>query len=531
MENTRFDELFLSEEMQRAIAEMGFENATPIQARSIPFGLEGKDILGQAQTGTGKTAAFGIPLLEQIDTMNKQPQALVLCPTRELAVQIAEEFKKLSKYKTGLHIAAIYGGDSMDRQLRELRRGVQVVVGTPGRVMDHLNRGTLRTENMRIIVLDEADEMLNMGFKEDIEEILQQLPEERQTMLFSATMSAPILELTKTYQTSPQHVKIAKSELSVPLISQFYFNVKSSQKVEVMARLVEMHDLKLMLVFCNTKKKVDELVEELQQRGLGAEGLHGDMKQMQRNAVMGRFRNSTVNVLVATDVAARGIDVTGVDAVFNYDLPQDPEYYVHRIGRTGRAGQRGMSFTFVTGKESLKLREIERYSKTRIDKGEIPGKEAIMAARQQRFAEQIKTEIKKGDLSQYDEMIAQLVKDGFELRDITASLLRMQIGVLKQEFSDELSQNGGGYDEPRHKNAKMVRLFVNLGKNQKIGKGDIVGALAGETGMKGSLIGNIDIFDKYSFVEIPESEVKRVLRAMDNNTIKGKRVNFEIAKN
>ncbi|MCX9089075.1 MAG: DEAD/DEAH box helicase, partial [Candidatus Methanoperedens sp.] len=332
METSGFKELHLSKEIQKAITDMGFEEPTPIQIQSIPHMLEGKDVIGQAQTGTGKTAAFGIATLEKIDPKSLAVQAVILCPTRELAIQVSEELKKLSRYKKGVEILPVYGGQPIDRQIRALKKGVQVIIGTPGRVMDHMERRTLRLDGVKIIVLDEADEMLDMGFREDIELIMKKTPKERQTILFSATMPRAILDLTKKYQTKPYMIKLEHKEMTVPKVEQFYYEVKSQAKPEVLSRLIDINDLKLSLVFCNTKRMVDELVDNLKSRGYMADGLHGDLQQRQRDIVMSKFRKKEIEVLVATDVAARGIDVGDIEAVFNYDIPADDEYYVHRIG-------------------------------------------------------------------------------------------------------------------------------------------------------------------------------------------------------
>lgn len=332
METVRFEDLGLRPQILRAVMEMGFEAATPIQARAMPIIMEGRDVIGQAQTGTGKTAAFGIPLLEKIDPKSKKLQALVLCPTRELAIQVADEIRRLCRFMHGIKVLPIYGGQDIGKQIRSLKGGIQLIIGTPGRVMDHMRRHTLKLENLHTVVLDEADEMLNMGFREDIEDILKEVPEERQTILFSATMPKPILEITKNYQKNAELVKVVKKELTVQNIDQYYYEVKAKNKEEVLSRLLDMYNPKLSLVFCNTKRRVDELTSALQGRGYFAEGLHGDMKQSQRDRVMNGFRNGKTEILIATDVAARGIDVDDVEAVFNYDLPQDDEYYVHRIG-------------------------------------------------------------------------------------------------------------------------------------------------------------------------------------------------------
>lgn len=577
MENILFSALPLSAAVQKAVADMGFTTATAIQTQAIPFAMEGRDVLGQAQTGTGKTAAFGIPVIEKIDTNSRNTQAIVLLPTRELAVQVCEELKKLAKFTEDLNIVAIYGGDSYERQNRELRRGAQIVVGTPGRVIDHIGRGSLKLNNVRFVVLDEADEMLNMGFYDDMVDILSKVPDERQTMLFSATMPNPILELTKKFLDDPAHVKIAKATVTASTIAQYYFMVKSSQRVELMARLIEKHDLKLMLVFCNTKRQVDELVEALQLRGLNAEGLHGDLKQSQRSIVMNKFRNSNVNMLIATDVAARGIDVTGVDAVFNYDIPHDIELYVHRIGRTGRAGRSGMSFSFVSARETGKLREIERFTKSKVEEGTIPTTKEIAILRQARFAETLKAEVEKGGLEKYQPMLDMLVTEGLSLEHIAAALVRLVTGDAQESKSpvDEVdvnsrdrdrergsssrfdrndrnerggrnerferggrSERSGGdrersserFSERKFDSQKMIKIFINVGKQQKVNKGDILGAVTGETGIQGKNVGAIEVFDKFSFVEIAEQDVRIVMNVMDNKMIKGRKVNLEVAK-
>ena len=389
METVKFDELQLDERILRAVTDMGFEEMSPIQAQAIPVQMEGRDVIGQAQTGTGKTAAFGIPLLQKIDRDSKKLQAIALCPTRELAIQVAEEIRRLAKYMHGIKVLPIYGGQDIVRQIRGLKDGVQIIIGTPGRVMDHMRRKTIRCDHVHTVILDEADEMLNMGFLEDMETILGQLPEDRQTVMFSATMPMAIQEIARKFQKSPVNVKVVKKELTVPKVTQYYYEVKPKTKVEVMCRLLDMYAPKLSVAFCNTKKQVDELVQELQGRGYFAEGLHGDLKQEQRDRVMNSFRNGTTEILVATDVAARGIDVDDVGAVFNYDIPQDDEYYVHRIGRTGRAGKEGIAFSFVVGKEVYKLRDIQRYCKTKIIPQAIPSLDDITSIKADKIMEQV----------------------------------------------------------------------------------------------------------------------------------------------
>jgi ATP-dependent RNA helicase DeaD len=373
MKTISFDELSLPPELRRAVQDMGFEEPTPIQALAIPAIREGNDVIGQAHTGTGKTAAYGLPLLEKIDPGNRAIQALVICPTRELAIQVAEELTQLSLHKRGITILPVYGGQSMDRQLQALRRGVQVVIATPGRLLDHIRRRTVALDRSRFVVLDEGDVMLDMGFIEDIEAILRQTPRERQTLLFSATVPEEIRDLAKRYLRNPKTIRVVHEHLTVPGIEQRYYPVGEQEKLDVLTRLLEEHDPKQSLIFCNTKRRTDTLARRLRARGFPSEKLHGDMTQGQRERVMGKFRKGEISVLVATDVAARGIDVEGIDAVFNYDVPNDPEYYVHRIGRTARAGRGGSSFTLVSPHEMPRLRDIQRYAGITIAQEAVPG--------------------------------------------------------------------------------------------------------------------------------------------------------------
>lgn len=527
METVRFDELNLYPQILRGIQEMGFEEATPIQSKAIPIVMEGVDVIGQAQTGTGKTAAFGIPLLMKVNPHDKSTQAIVLCPTRELAIQVAEEVRCLAKYMHGVKVLPVYGGQDIVKQIRSLKGGAQIIIGTPGRIMDHLRRRTIKCEEVNTIVLDEADEMLNMGFREDIETVLEYIPEERQTVLFSATMPKPILEITKKYQKDAVTIKVVKKELTVPNIEQYYYDVKRKDKVEVLSRLLDVYDPKLSLVFCNTKRMVDELTNALQGRGYFAEGLHGDMKQMQRDRVMNHFRNGNTEILVATDVAARGIDVDDVEAVFNFDLPQDDEYYVHRIGRTGRAGRTGRSFTFVKGKEVYKLKDIQRYCKTKILAQKVPSMEDVVQVKLEKIMDHIGTVIEEEDLTSMVNMIESQVNEAdYTAMDIAAAFLKLallgeeekaQSSLENYEFGDTGAEEG------------MVRLFINIGKKQNVKPGDILGAIAGESGMPGKLVGAIDMYDKYTFVEVPREYGKEVLQAMTNSKIKGKSINIEPA--
>lgn len=523
MEEARFEDLGLCPEIMKAVKNMGFEEASPIQAKAIPAMMEGKDIIGQAQTGTGKTAAFGIPLLEKIDPKNKKLQAIVLCPTRELAIQVAEEIRNLAKYMHAIKVLPIYGGQEIVKQIRSLKSGTQLIIGTPGRVMDHMRRKTVKMENIHTVVLDEADEMLNMGFRDDIETILEGVPEERQTVLFSATMPKPILDITKRFQKNAELIKVTKKELTVPNIEQFYYEVKPKNKEEVLSRLLDIYNPKLSVIFCNTKKQVDLLVNGLLGRGYFAAGLHGDMKQAQRDRVMEGFRKGKTEILVATDVAARGIDVEEVEAVFNYDLPQDDEYYVHRIGRTGRAGRVGRSFSFVTGKEVYKLKEIQRYCKTKIYAQKVPSLDDVANTKMDKLMETINRIIEEEDLTTYFQMIQAEVNDSdYTSMDIAAALLKLCSGTKEEDSADMFEDTGA--EEPG-----MVRLFINIGKKHKAKPGDILGALAGESGLPGKVVGTIDMYDKYTFVEVPREYARDILNAMDHAKIKGKSVAVEPA--
>ena len=629
----KFSDLGISEEIIRAVEEMGYTQPSPIQSQAIPFLLQGRDVIGQAQTGTGKTAAFAIPIIDLVDPDFNRPQAIILCPTRELAVQVEGEIQKLAKFHRSINSVAIYGGESIDRQIRVLKKGVQIVVGTPGRVQDHMSRGTLKLDNVGIIVLDEADEMLDMGFRDDIEAILQEMPEERQTIFFSATMAKPILDLTRKYQKNPEILKVAKNELTVSKIEQVYYEVKPSLKMELMTRLMNVNQYALSLVFCNTKRMTDEVTEQLGARGVLAEALHGDLSQAQRDKVMGKFRKGLCSVLVATDVAARGIDVDNVEAVFNFDLPLDEEYYVHRIGRTGRAGKSGTAISFVTGRrETMKLRDLERYTKAPITKMSPPSVTELLDLKKAQLVKDIyRVLAKEEDNSFLEGTIGQMLAEGLTMDQIALGLIKMNMGDAVKEMRDqdfgidqyasreggrreggssyggrdggrgdrfgrggerggdrfgrsERSSDRGGERAPRRefgsregdaprefgsrdasgaprpyvsreagssrfgdsrdggnrefggaksereREPNMTRLFLNLGKKDRIRPNDIVGAIAGETGVPGRSIGGIDIYDNFSFVDVPSKDADQVIRVMKTNTIKGKAVNMEISK-
>lgn len=418
-----FSELGLSPELLKAIDRLGFEQASPIQAEAIPLLLQGRDVVGQSQTGSGKTAAFGAPAIEKVDVTVRACQVLILCPTRELAVQVSEEIHKLASFKRGLHALPIYGGQSYDRQLYGLQQGAHIVIGTPGRVMDHMRRGTLKFDALKMVILDEVDVMLNMGFREDIEFILQATPAERQTVFFSATIPQPIRHLIEKYSRNAQQVRIEQKALTVPTVSQTYYEVDRRYKIELLTRLIDIHDLKLGIVFCNTKRMVDDLVDHLNAQGYSADRLHGDMSQMMRDRVMQKFRKSGLEFLVATDVAARGIDVDDVEVVFNYDLPYDAEDYVHRIGRTGRAGRSGQAISFVAGRELFQIQHIERYTKMKIQRAKIPTAAEAEEVRANVFLDKLRSTLKRGTYKRQDHLVERLLEEGFNSTDIASALI------------------------------------------------------------------------------------------------------------
>ena len=459
-------EPLLDNRIVRAIREMGFEKLSPIQEQAIPYLLQGEDIIGQAQTGTGKTAAFGIPAIQHINPDVKKLQTIILCPTRELAIQAAEELRKIAKYMHGIKVLPVYGGQDISRQIAGLR-GVQIIVGTPGRVMDHMRRHTIKLDLVNMVVLDEADEMLNMGFREDMELILGQIPGEHQTALFSATMPKPILEITDRFQKDAKIVKVAAKELTIPLVSQKFYRVKNQDKDAACVRLLEYYQPKLTLIFCNTKKKVDELADLLKQQGFQAEGLHGDLSQAQRDVAMNRFRNGGASILIATDVAARGIDVDDVEAVINYDIPQDIEYYVHRIGRTGRAGRKGRSFTFANSREIYKIREIERVCHTTITEKKLPGAAKVLKAKADKYLNRAWELHEHEDIELMKSFLQRkMEEEGCDALELAATMLKLQVGDKGEEIAaDEYTKRGNRFGD-------RGRSGRGDGEGRSFGRGD-----------------------------------------------------------
>jgi ATP-dependent RNA helicase DeaD len=597
-----FSELGISGDVLKAVDRLGFEQASPIQAESIPLLLAGRDIVGQSQTGSGKTAAFGIPAIEKVDTNSRAVQVLILCPTRELAVQVSEELHKLAFFKRGIHALPIYGGQSYDRQIYGLKQGAQIVIGTPGRLMDHMRRGTLRLDQVRFVVLDEADTMLDMGFREDIEFILKAVPVERQTVFFSATMSRVIQELIKKHARDPQNVRIEQKALTVPTVEQTYYEVDRRFKIELLTRLIDVHDLKLGIIFCNTKRMVDELVEHLNAQGYSADRLHGDMSQALRDRVMNRFRKSGLEFLVATDVAARGIDVDDVQVVFNYDLPYDVEDYVHRIGRTGRAGRSGRAISFVAGREVFQIRNIERYTNTRIHRAKIPTQNEVEEARTSLFLENLRAILQAGEFKSQERVLEVLLEEGFSSTDIASALIHQlqsqESGSAETRVADappmrrdEPRERGFRQDRreekfqrkpkpipptkvsaqtvpepaatplvveaqpapetappsphspprrtppPPSKPAKIsrrtpdgqTRLHMSIGSESGVTRDDIVRVIQGETGLPESIIGHVDLRERYTFLDVASPHAQAIVSKLKRAQLGDRRLKVKLA--
>ena len=526
-----FENLDLSKELKKALNDMEFVEMTAIQSQSIPAMIANNDIVAQAPTGTGKTCSFGIPVVENTDTSERNVTSLILAPTRELALQIANELIRLTKYKKSIRIAVVYGGQNIDRQILALKRKPQIIVATPGRLMDHMRRKTIRLDHLKTLVLDEADEMLDMGFREDIDEILQSVPEERQTVLFSATMSREILDITKKYLKDPVKIKTTKSEVTVSSVKQYYLEVSPDNKTDVLARLIDVNDFKLSMVFCNTKKKVDELAHDLTVRGYNAMGLHGDMKQSQRDRVMREFKNGNIETLIATDVAARGIDIKDIDVVFNYDLPDDMEYYVHRIGRTGRANREGVSYSLVSRREMYRLHEIMRYTKAKIKLMTIPNVAEITNVRIQQTLNGILDVLSHQKLDTYEQAILDFVEntdDAYTILNIAAAFLARdsdtgELKEIEENFSSDRRRGNS-----RSGNPNATRMFINVGRLDRVNV-NTMRKLLNDANITDEEIYDIDIMEKFSFIEIDNSKVDDVFVALNGIMMNGRRVNTEIS--
>lgn len=549
-----FEALGLREELVRAVEELGFEQPTEIQRGAIPSLLDGRDVLGQAQTGTGKTAAFALPMLQRLDLMGDGVRGIVLTPTRELALQVAEAVEQYGKYR-GARIAPIYGGSAYSRQIKKLREGAQIVVGTPGRVLDLLNRGVLNLSHVETVVLDEADRMLDLGFAEDVETILNQTPAERQTALFSATFPTEVLRLARSYMREPATVRIERKTLTVEQTEQRYYMVRQDDKEAVLMRLLEVEDVKSALIFTRTKLGAAALAETLIGRGYPVEAIHGDLAQDVRETIMRRFRQGWVTTLVATDVMARGLDIESVSHVFNFDIPFDPEDYVHRIGRTGRAGREGVAITLVTPREHRLLKTIERYTRQPIERGKLPARDDVLAVRDTRFIERLQTMMGSEELAREREIIARLAENGLDPTEIAAALMQMARAVEALRPLDDVHEvverphderrerreRRGGYerrdgferrdrldrfdDRPTRRRtgreAGMVRLTIDAGRADGVQPGDIVGAVASEANIPGKSIGAIDLEARQAFFDVREEYVERILRDANRITLRG----------
>ena len=521
MTDSKFSDLNITDPILQGLEEMGFEHPTPVQQKCIPALLKQQDVVGQAQTGTGKTAAFGIPVVQQTDLSVPEVQTIIMCPTRELAIQVTGELIKIGKRLNGLQVTPIYGGQSISRQIKALKRGTQIVVGTPGRTIDHLRRGTMKLDHLQRVVFDEADEMLNMGFRNDMEQILSYADQPVQTIMFSATMSKGIKKIMKRYMNNPQTIAIERKKMTASNIEQYAVEVRDSVRTEAICRFMDINGFSLALVFCNTKRKTEKVTRDLQSRGYSSDFINGDLNQNQRDRVMAKFRSGAIDILVGTDVAARGLDIDDIEVVFNYDIPQDPEYYVHRIGRTGRAGRSGMAITFATKRKSKQLRTIEKQIKSRLNPLEMPTTADVRVSRMAGLMDEVTDVLEKGDLRSYIEQIEGYSDDRFTTIEIAAALLKMQAAAAESDDAPEQSRK---YDD-----SAMIKMYFDVGKKNNVYPGDLVGAIAGESGIPGNTIGNIDIFPKHSFVDIPGQHVDTVLSKMNQNRVKGKKVHVKVA--
>ncbi|RKX36022.1 MAG: hypothetical protein DRP71_01620 [Verrucomicrobia bacterium] len=571
MNKPTFSDLNLSPEIIKAVASLGYEEASPIQAATIPILLEGRDLVGQSQTGSGKTAAFAIPAIEKVDPKNREIQVLVLCPTRELATQVANEVHKLSAFKKGIHELPIYGGASYDRQFFELKKGVQIVIATPGRLMDHMERGTARLDRIKMVILDEADRMLDMGFREDITTILDATPAERQTVFFSATVSSQIQQLIKRYARNPKTVRIEQKAVTVPTVEQFYYEVRPRLKVEALIRLLDFNTVKLGIVFCNTQRKVDELADQLLAQGFAADRLHGGIPQAQRTRVMNKFKNAEFEILVATDVAARGIDVDDLELVVNFDLPYDAEDYVHRIGRTGRAGREGKAATFVSGREIYKLQFIERFTRTRLKRGTIPTMDQVEERRTDILFDQIQTTLEAGRFRAQTAFVDRLLERGFNPTEITSALVHHLLGAPSDGPSGPSSAPPGKRDREESKGPEKKRsvaekpiqkrqpastgdatdrsppprslppsskpesatrwISLSIGRDDGFGPRDMLDLIAGASGVPGETIGTIELSPRSCIIEIERQHSTRVIRSLDGAPFKGRPLKLRLLKN
>lgn len=552
MNTTQFSELGLPEPLLAAVESLGFEAPSAIQAAAIPPALEGDDLVGLSETGSGKTAAFGLAGLSRIDWSDLSPQLLVICPTRELAVQVCGELQRLGSKIPELHATAIYGGAPIDRQIRALRHGAQVVVGTPGRLIDHVQRGTLDLSKVRVAVLDEADRMLDMGFVEEMEGLLQALPSGHQTLFFSATMNPAVEKLIGRFGNSPRTIEIEREQMTVGSIEQVCFEVRHRSRIELVSRIIDLEQPRLTIIFCNTKRVVDECTEALLSRGYSADRLHGDIAQTMRERVLRLFREGTVEVLVATDVAARGIDIDDIDLVINYELPQDPEDYVHRVGRTGRAGRKGKAVSFIHGRDAYRIRTIERYTRQKIPLAAIPTQEQVDNHLADQLLESVAQRLEEGTDEESIQNLEPLRQLGHEWDDIAGVLMSMIQSMTAREgeeiIEDRPEERGGrgnrrdrrdrdfddgreGRKGPRQQSDKlekgMVRLFLSLGKKDRISAGDIVGMLHNECQLERGAVGRIRIMPNFTLIEVSERAAQDAIESGKRAKLRGKKFKLD----
>ncbi len=521
-----FENLYLSAEIKRAVDEMGFSEMTEIQSRAIPLIRTGCDVIGRSQTGTGKTVAFAIPALETIDETLEKVQIVILCPTRELAMQGAEEIKKLSKFMKSIRVADVYGGAAMDRQITKLRRA-NIVIGTPGRIMDHMRRRTLRLSNVKMVVLDEADEMLSMGFREDIEEILSHTPDDRQTVLFSATMPQEILDITQKFQHNPEMIEIKSKSMTVEHIKQYFIEVPMGKKMDALNMLLRYFAPKRSMIFCNTKAMVEDLGKYLKSNGFNSEGLHGDMQQSSRTRVMDSFKRGLSSILIATDVAARGIDVNDIDFVFNYDIPQNREYYVHRIGRTGRAGKDGTAVTVCSGRRQIfTIKDIAKSTKSEIEQLDLPSTEDLRSKLAERELAELKKQLDVNVDDSYNKLLNELLSDGISLYELSAKLLQILMGEKMTQISS-LESFG---KKKRGDDADFRKIIISIGRNRRVAPNHIMCAIADRTGISGKEIGKIEIYDDKTIVGIPKDKIDEIVLKMVGCKINGHIVETRVYK-
>jgi ATP-dependent RNA helicase DeaD len=557
MDKKPFPELGLSPELLAAVAALGFDQPAPIQAQAIPPALEGRDVVGQSQTGSGKTMAFAMPVVQRLDATARDVRALIMCPTRELAMQVCEEVSKLTVHKRGLKAIPIYGGATYERQIRGLRDGAQIVVGTPGRILDFVDKGILRTNAIEMLVFDEADEMLDMGFREEIERLMKAIPVERQTLFFSATIDGPIRRLIESYTRNPALITVEHKAMTVPTVEQRYYEVMSRSKVEALCRILDLENPHLTLVFANTKRAVDDAADALVARGYAADRLHGDLNQIARDRVMRNFRSGNVEVLVATDVAARGLDVDTLDLVINLDLPYDEEDYVHRIGRTGRAGRSGKAISLVTGREIFLLQRIQRFAKVRIERHRVPTLEEVEGKRVSAHFEKLRLTLEEGKFGSHEAEVQKLLDAGNNSTDIASALMHLWISEGQRETGVEIQEDRPqpAYREQRpgrpmargegtatrphatrppgppiNPDAAFTRLFINVGAMDEVTPREISGALYNTAALPQGAVGKIEIYEKCSYVGVATQYAEQVMRAIGESQIKGRRLRMDVAE-